>query len=117
MGQFSWITQDANEAIREKFSCDDVYLTTAYMYDNNGNVWHESSYEGYGIFGGKDYYQLLAEMNKIEGLTGDVDNDRDLGISLAYSTKPFISPNLTRYEGWESINKEPEHDPNQGWGE
>ena len=87
------------------------------MHDNKGNVWHEITYEGYGIFGGKDFYQLLAEMNNVEGLTGDVDKDRSLGINLSFSDKPHISPNLTRNKGWEWIDEAPESDPNQGWGD
>ena len=116
MGQFSWITQDTEEAIRESYGCDDERLTTAYMHDNKGNIWEEKSYEGYGVFGGKDFYQLLAEMNNVNGLTGDAKKDRNLGIDLAFGDKPFISPNLTRNKEWNWINKEPESDPNQGWG-
>jgi hypothetical protein len=117
MGQFSWITQDTNEAIRESYGCSNKKLTTAYLHDNKGNVWEENRYRGYGIFGGKDYYQLIAEMNNVEGLNGDVDNDRDLGIELAFSDKPFISPNLTRKRNWTWKNETPERDPNQGWGD
>ena len=116
MGQFSWITQDTDEAIREMYGCNEVDKTTAYMHDNKGNVWHEISYEGYGVFGGKDFYQLLAEMNNVEGLTGDVDNDRLLGINLSFSGQPHISPNLTRHKEWKWIDEAPESDPNQGWG-
>lgn len=116
MGQFSWITQDTNEPIREMYGCHDVNKTTAYMHDNKGNVWHETRYEGYGVFDGKDFYQLLAEMNNVEGLTGDVDHDRDLGIKLSFSGKPHISPNLTRHKEWKWVDEAPEDDPNQGWG-
>ena len=116
MGQFSWITQDTDEAIRECYGCDDEDLTTAYLHDDKGNVWEETKYEGYGVFGGKDFYQLIAEMNNLEGLTGDVNNDRSLGIELAFSKKPYLSPNLTRNKDWKWVNKEPESDPNQGWG-
>lgn len=117
MGQFSWITQDTKEAIRESYGCDDQDLTTAYMHDNKGNVWSENNYKGYGVFDGKDFFQLLAEMNKVEGLNGDVDNDRDLGITLYYSDKDFLSPNLTRHKNWSWIKDAPEDDPNQGWGD
>jgi len=117
MGQFSFITQDTNEAIRESFGCDDEEKTTAYLHDNKGNVWEEKRYEGYGVFGGKDFFQLLAEMNNVEGLNGDVDNDRILGIDLCYSGEPFISPNLTRHRQWSWMNRLPQDDPNQGWGE
>ena len=117
MGQFSWITQDTNEPIRESYRCRDEGLTTAYMHDNKGNVWEERRYEGYGVFGGKDFYQLLAEMNGVEGLTGDEGKDRHLGISLYYGDGSFISPNLTRGKDWEWVETPPQDDPNQGWGE
>lgn len=116
MGQFSWIIQDTDEAVREKFGCDDIELTTAYMHDNKGRVWKEECYEGYGVFGGKDFYQLLAEMNNVKGLNGDVDHDRSIGIDLCYGDEPCLSPNITRYDNWEWINKAPESDPDQGWG-
>lgn len=115
MGQFSWITQDTNESIRSNIAYRNK--NQAYMHDNKQNVWFEKNYDGYGEFDGKDYYQLLAEMNNIEGLTGDVDKDRVLGIDLAYSDKPYISPNLTRHADWEWIETRPEDCPNQGWAE
>ena len=109
MGQFSWITQDTNVAIRESYRCDDQELTTAYMHDHEGNVWKETSYEGYGVFGGKDYYELLAEMNCLP-------SDRNAGIDLAFSGTPHISPNLTRHKEWKWVCIDPIQDPNQGWG-
>jgi len=116
MGQFSWITQDTNEVIRECYGCGDPYATRAYMHDDKGNTWREPDYEGYGVFGGKDYYQLLAEMNGVEGLTGDPDHDRNLGITLAFSGEPHKTPNLTRAPEWEWVDKAPAADPGQGWG-
>lgn len=115
MGQFSWITQDTNEPVREKYGCKNKKLTTAYMHDNKGNIWEEEEYEGYGVFGGKDFYQLLAEMNEVEGLTGDVSKDRILSINLAFSDKPYIAPNITRKKNWTWVNVHPNTDPNQGW--
>lgn len=117
MGQFSWITQDTNEAIRECYGCEDTSLTTAYMHDNKGNVWEETKYEGYGVFGGKDFFQLVAEMNNAQGLTGDVDKDRIIGIDIYHGKESFISPNLTRKKEWNWVNEKPEDDPNQGWGD
>lgn len=84
------------------------------MHDNKGNRWEETEYEGYGVFGGKDFYELLAEMNGIEG---SADQKRSEGISLAFSDRPHISPNLTRSANWKWVNRSPESDPNQGWGE
>jgi len=111
MGQFSWITQDTNEAVRESYGCDKVKLTTAYLHDDKGNLWKEKLYEGYGEFGGKDFYVLLAEMNGMKGL-----DLRTKGIGLAFSDVPHKSPNITRNREWEWIDLAPELDPNQGWG-
>jgi len=88
MGFFSWKTQDTDRSICNAYSGQETF--TVYMTDNKGNVWREDNYEGYGEFGGKDYYELLAEMN---GLT-----TRYEGIDLAYGKKPFISPNLTEHK-------------------
>ena len=58
-GQFSWFTQDTNTQI----GSEPQNTITVYMHDNKGNVWKEDNYEGYGEFGGKDYYELLDQMN------------------------------------------------------
>jgi hypothetical protein len=77
------------------------------MIDDKGNVWSEDNYEGYGVFGGKDYYELLAEMN---GLTGDGTEDmRMKGIELAFQNNPSGEgtdgvkyPNLVEMaKGWQ----------------
>jgi hypothetical protein len=109
MGQFSWIAQDTNKSI------SNVKPRPVTMVDNKGNKYTENNYEGYGVFGGKDFYQLLAEMNNVEGLTGDEDKDRGLGINLYFGTSPFISPNLFEDSSLNWINEIPEHCPNQGW--
>ena len=109
MGQFSWITQDTAKSISS------INPTGVTMSDNKGNKFYEGNYEGYGVFGGKDFYQLLAEMNNVEGLTGDVDNDRILGIDLYFGDKPFISPNLNANGDREWKNRIPQDCPDQGW--
>ena len=114
MGQFSWITQDTDETIRESYGCSDKNKTTAYLHDNKGNVWAEKNYEGYGDFGGKDFYSLLAEMNGYEDLV-DEEEKRGKGIDLAFGVDDFISPNLTKNKEWSWINSAPKDCPNQGW--
>ena len=54
------------------------------MFDNKGNKFLEKNYEGYGVFGNKDYYELLDQMN---GGTGD----RSRGINLAFGKEPDYS--------------------------
>lgn len=110
---FSWYTNDTNERI-----VADVEKTY-HLIDNKGNTWSEKCYEGYGKFGGKDFFVLLAEMNGIEGKTSE--DLRLAGIYLYHSgdadsrnAQPFLSPNIVSqsYASWE--NRAPKDDPEQG---
>jgi hypothetical protein len=125
-GQFSWITYDTDKQIgSESQNTIDVY-----MYDDKGNQWYEKRYEGYGEFGGMDYYELLATMN------GYSEDDlikkykgkdmRDIGIDLAFKklkTKAkggkVLFPALVEDPrfNWKRHNftQEAESDPNQSW--
>jgi len=114
MGFFSWRTQDTDKSIANKYSIRRTFKVE--MLDNKGNVWTENDYDGYGVFGGKDYYELLAEMNgvverdKVE-LQGEAYTDymRGEGINLAFSkgngsgvgTEGIYYPNLIEMaKGW-----------------
>lgn len=117
MGFFSWHTQDTNKSIANQYS--DRPTFTVFMLDDKGNSWVEDNYEGYGEFGGKDFYELLAEMNGVE-IEKDIENYHDklraAGISLAFSGEPFKSPNLVEKKtGWEYIESEPESCRAQGY--
>ena len=105
MGFFSWKTQDTRRSISNVDSTRGSFFVA--MHDNKGNIWTETEYDGYGEFGGKDYYELLAEMN---GLTTRVE-----GIELAFSKKPCLYPNLTESVQWNWVNEEPEHCDDQGY--
>jgi hypothetical protein len=110
MGFFSWRTQDTDRSIANNYSTRKTF--TVVMIDNKGNKWIEQDYEGYGRFGGKDYYELLAEMNGFESdKTGDeyTDEARGFGIDLAFSkgngsgvgTEGVYYPNLIEMaDGW-----------------
>lgn len=125
-GQFSWITYDTDKQIgSESQNTIDVY-----MYDDKGNQWYEKRYEGYGEFGGMDYYELLATMNGYseEDLVKKYKGKdmRDIGIDLAFKklkTKAkgnkVLFPALVedpRYN-WKrhDFTQEAESDPNQSW--
>tara|TARA_R100001126_G_scaffold45298_1_gene25633 strand:+ start:231 stop:563 length:333 start_codon:yes stop_codon:yes gene_type:complete len=109
MGFFSWHTNDTNEPI---WNCHTGKHDTVYMIDNLGNQWVEHFYDGYGEFGGKDYYELLAEMNGLP-------SDRGEGIDLAFSNprKKHITPNLVTKpnQKWQPV--EPKNHMGQGYWE
>ncbi len=105
MGLFSWMTQDTNQSIAVEGSRRRTF--TAIMEDNKGNRWVENNYQGYGEFGGKDFYDLLDEMNGGVG-------DRMDGVVLAFSGKSFISPSLSEWGGYFG-GEEPTTCPDQGY--
>ena len=105
MGFFSWKTQDTDKSIANMHSNREPFFVC--MHDNKGNIWTEKYYEGYGEFGGKDFYELLAEMNGLK--------TRQQGIDLAYSGKEYLSPNLTEAIDWTWTNEKPESCKYQGY--
>jgi hypothetical protein len=108
MGFFSWITQDTRRSIQNVHTGLEFPVM---MTDNKGNRWIENAYDGYGNFGGKDYYELLAEMN---GLT-----NREEGIDIYFGNKNThpnaLFPNLTEDMQWTWRNERPDDCPNQGF--
>jgi hypothetical protein len=109
MGFFSWNTQDTDKSIANQYSNRKTFRVQ--MIDNKGNVWTEDDYEGYGRFGSKDYYELLAEMNGFTSdKTGDeyTDEARGFGIDIAFkdngsgvATEGVYYPNLIeKADGW-----------------
>ena len=114
MGFFSWKTQDSKKSIANSYSTRPVF--TVYMTDDKGNRWKEDKYEGYGEFGGKDYYELLAEMNGISPEEGK--ELRIAGIELANPNTPDKKckhPNLTESPEWVWKDEMPETCPDQGY--
>ena len=112
-GQFSWMTQDTGQQI----GSEEENTIPVYMFDNTGKYYYEPNYDGYGVFGGKDYYELLDQMNGGKG-------DRDRGIDLAFdkeeTSSPVLFPALVtspsnfNYKNHD-FTKEAESDPNQSW--
>jgi len=105
MGMFSWITSDTNESILVDGSVEVKMLAP------DGRVWEETSYVGYGEFGGKDFYELVAELN-------GKGSDRLKGIALALSGNPdVIQPKLVSLswdQSWENTEVS-KSCPNQGF--
>tara|TARA_R110000824_G_scaffold1474_1_gene7375 strand:+ start:775 stop:1107 length:333 start_codon:yes stop_codon:yes gene_type:complete len=107
MGFFSFETQDTDESIPNIYCGRETF--TVFMRDDQGNIWEESNYDGYGDFGGKDFYELLAEMNGLNG--------RGSGINLAFDKEKQANinwPTLTRYKNSEVTGK-PKDCKNQGY--
>ena len=139
MGQFSWFTMDTHRRIVNGEE------HTVYLVDDKGNKWKEERYEGYGVFGGKDFYELLAEMNGYShkdyedgsgviscpdgrkvGTDRVTDDIRHIGIELAFGIDGDFNskysegnnPNIkwpALTESGEYIIGIPEADPVQGF--
>ena len=111
-GQFSWMTQDTDQQIGSQ----EGNTIPVYMFDNKGKYWFEREYEGYGVFGGKDYYELLDQMNGGKG-------NRSEGIRKAFdpTTKgetlfPALVVGASNFNyKTHDFTQEAEHDPNQSW--
>lgn len=105
MGFFSWITQDTDRSISNSFSGAGTFRVV--MQDDKGNQYVEDNYEGYGVFGGKDYFELMDEMN---GGTGD----RSRAIELYSSKEEGVKfPSLTEHGGY--LNEKPQDCDFQGY--
>lgn len=109
MGQFSWLCAVSGEALVEKWSdVLDESEHSAYLVTPNG-TYFEECYEGYGVFGGKDVYELLG------------NGDRNEGIDLYYGhggKAPFeIKIVLADHYTGQTYDELPasETDPDQGW--
>lgn len=107
MGQFSWKCAVSGEALVEKWS--DVLEESehsAYLVTPDA-TYFEECYEGYGVFGGKDVYELLG------------NGDRNEGIDLYYEGEaPFeIKIVLADHYTGQTYDELPasETDPDQGW--
>jgi hypothetical protein len=79
MGFFSWNTCDGGNSIANRYSTRETH--PVWMIAPDGRAYYEPDYEGYGQFGGKDFYELLAEINGF-------GSDRQVGIDLAFRENP-----------------------------
>lgn len=77
MGFFSFITLNTGISIANVHSPQ--YTIPVVMILPDGTMYKEEAYQGYGVFGGKDYYVAMAEINgyteeKMEELAGKTDD-------------------------------------------
>lgn len=61
MGYFSWKTSDTKRSIPNRYSSRDTF--PVFMVLPDGRIFREDDYEGYGVFGGRDFFGLVAELN------------------------------------------------------
>jgi hypothetical protein len=78
------------------------------MTDNKGNKWREDNYDGYGDFGGKDYFDVMAEMNGVD------DREKAIDLQSSIEKKPLY-PNLSENPNWVWRDEEPEQCEYQGY--
>ena len=88
MGFFSMMTGDTQESIPNIHSNRKTFKV--YMLAPDGRKWPEENYEGYGIFDGKDYYELLAELN------GHATRDEGINLDHILEIKSLVRPRLVR---------------------
>ena len=123
MGQFSWYTNDGVRLLDNRPLLNPVYMTGKMPDGTIVTFKEEVEYDGYGHFGGKDYYELMAEMNGFtaDDFGGDRDQLRRQGIDLAFDgdpcgeNAPHLYPSLSLDGRWYD-GVSPKSDPEQGWG-
>lgn len=113
MGLFSWETADTKKSIAVEGSSRPTF--TVYMITEDGRIWKEENYQGYGEFGGRDIYCLIAELNgitekeipdlqerRVWAITLVHDNGNDMGefeIAVKNGVKvPKLVEHLDRFE-------------------
>lgn len=90
MGFFSWKTADTGESIANIHAQTSTSrVRPVYLYKPKGGWIKETSYDGYGVFGGRDAHALLAYWNAPQLCTGQVDEDRLVGIELEEQSSRF----------------------------
>jgi len=77
MGFFSWKTCDTNRSIANKHSSKSTFKV--HMITEDGRIFTETEYNGYGEFGDKDFYELLAELNG--------KSSREDGIDISFANE------------------------------
>lgn len=64
MGQFSWYFADKKQRLINGEWRDSYLLVPPEFQNEYGKAIHETHYEGYGVFGGYDVYELVARWNR-----------------------------------------------------
>ena len=89
MGFFSWKTSDTKRSIANQHSKRPVF--TVHLITEDRQIFTEENYDGYGVFGGVDFYDLVSDLNNLKG----ENEKRELAINLLFKTIPG-SANVSR---------------------
>lgn len=94
MGWFSWWTIKYNGNLSRpiyKRGGKKLPVFNVWMHTPDGKSYHETEYEGYGEFGGKDYFVALSECNP-EGGTEQLTQEqhRERGVDLEYENRETL---------------------------
>lgn len=91
MGQFSWIYSDTNQAMLDGVYHNSYLLVPELFSKEYGPYILEECYDGYGMFAGRDIYELVALWNR-EFVSKNPDLLLYRGTKLSsYSWYPFFS--------------------------
>lgn len=117
MGFFSFKTADTDRSIPNIHSNKKTFTVHVLIpKEFGGGYITEEQYQGYGIFGGKDIYELLFEFNfpGILGIPGE--KKREKAIDLYFENKLKYVPKIVenKYLSYEQVG-ESKRDENQGY--
>ena len=91
MGFFSYNTCDTQKSIANNYSTRHTF--TVHLITEDGQVFTENDYEGYGDFAGKDIFSLTSQIN---GFVGTEDEAREHFFKKIVK-RGFISPDGKEY--------------------
>lgn len=103
MGLLSWLTVDTKCSIPSRYSeCETIAVFMHCLFsDGTRAKFEECSYEGYGDFGGKDYFVLLSMMNASAAMIASLTKEqhRTRGSDIRYGREvlngQILYPQLT----------------------
>lgn len=116
MGFFSWKTADTKKSIANVSSGQPTM--TVYLTAPDGTQFKEDDYEGYGDFGGKDIYELVAELNDLQNRSEAIKKLSDItngSLNFADAASKMELPTLTEDPEDPFQYGYPENCPYQGY--
>ena len=88
------------------------------MVLKDGTTYIEEDYEGYGVFGGMDFFVAMGDMNGLREKGDSDDEVRSKAIDIYYDNPSAETPNLFEYfdDGeYQWTSGRPQDCPDQGY--